>query len=233
MKKLLALGTELGWLNTLFYGIHSILSRYTRQVALFKYYLVVQPVGKEPNLPPYRGRSIQVRLVPKEDQAVKEFPRPYEVIQYRYQQGAVCLGAFNNNNNLVGYLWLILGAYDEDEVRCRFILRPVGEVAWDFDVYVRPDYRASFVFARLWDEANKYLQEQGVHWTLSRVSAFNRMSREAHRRLGAVEVDSALFIVVRRWQLMLSTCRPYFHISSGSANFPRLEVTPPDYLTLN
>ncbi|ADE16267.1 conserved hypothetical protein [Nitrosococcus halophilus Nc 4] len=225
MRKLIALGAEIGWWNALLYGIHLVLSRYFRGADLFKYYLVAQPVGKKPNLPPHRGRSIQVRLVPEEDGVVKAFPRPQAAIRDRYQQGAVCLGAFNDDT-LVGYLWLILDSYDEDEVRCRFVLEPLGEVAWDFDVYVRPDYRSSLVFARLWDEANGYLRERGIRWTLSRVSAFNRMSRESHRRLGAVDVGSALFLVMGGRQLMFSTCRPYLHISSGSASIPVVRVTP-------
>lgn len=232
MRKLIALGTEIGWWNALLYSIHVILSRCIHRAGLYKYYLVAQPVGKKPNLPPHRGHSVQVRLVTEEDWAVKEFPRPQAAIRGRYQQGAICLGAFNNNS-FVGYLWLILGSYDEDEVRCRFILRPLGEVAWDFDVYVQPEYRSSLVFARLWDEANRYLRERGVHWTLSRVSAFNRMSRDSHRRLGAIEVGSALFLAVGRRQLMLSTCRPYLHISSRSGSFPEVQVAPPYHLTLN
>ncbi|ADJ28624.1 GNAT family N-acetyltransferase [Nitrosococcus watsonii] len=232
MKKLIALGAEIGWWNALLYSIHVMLSRYIHRAGLYKYYLVAQPIGKKPNLPPHRGRSIQVRLVAEEDGIVKEFPRPQAAIQSRYQQGAICLGAFNDNS-FAGYLWLNLDSYDEDEVRCRFILKPLGEVAWDFDVYVRPEYRSSLVFARLWDEANRYLRERGVLWTLSRVSAFNRMSRESHRRLGAVEVGSALFLVVGRRQFMLSTCQPYLHVSSGPASFPRVEVTPPDHLMLN
>jgi hypothetical protein len=193
---------------------------------------MAQPVGKKANLPPHRGRSIHVRLVPEENLAVKEFPRPQAVIRRRYRQGAMCLGAFNNDA-LAGYLWLILGAYDEDEVRCRFVLGPVKEVAWDFDVYVWPNYRSGFVFARLWDEANAYLRKRSIRWTLSRVSAFNRMSRESHRRLGAVEVGSALFLVLGRWQFMLSTCQPYIHISSGPASIPEMQVTPPRRLMLN
>lgn len=222
----------MGWQNVPLYGVHLTLSRYIYGAHLFKYYLVAQPVSEKPNLPPHRGRSIHIRLVPEKDRVVREFPRPQAVIRDRYQQGAICLGAFSSNI-LVGYLWLIFGSYEEDELRCRFILEPAGEVAWDFDVYVRPDYRASFIFARLWDEANAYLREQGIRWTLSRVSAFNRISRESHRRLGAVEVDSALFLVAGKWQLMFSTCRPYIYVSSGPTHIPELQVIPPYPLMLN
>src|SRR5699024_6372395 len=76
IRKLAALGAEMGWQNVPLYGVHLTLSRYIYGAHLFKYYLVAQPVSEKPNLPPHRGRSIHIRLVPEKDRVVREFPRP-------------------------------------------------------------------------------------------------------------------------------------------------------------
>jgi len=75
------------------------------------------------------------------------------------RQGAICLGAFKNDE-LLGYAWILLGTYEEDEVRCFFVPMPEGESAWDFDIYLDPKYRIGFAFPRLWDEVNTYLRSQ-------------------------------------------------------------------------
>lgn len=53
------------------------------------------------------------------------------------------------NNNLVGYLRFILDSYGEDEVRCRFVLRPLGEIAWVLKSTCGLSIGSSLVFSRL------------------------------------------------------------------------------------
>jgi hypothetical protein len=149
------------------------------------------------------------------------------VIQWRYRQGAICLGAFEGTHFL-GYVWLLLGAYEEDEVRCRFIPMPEGKAAWDFDVYVVPRYRFGMGFLRLWDEANRYLKERGIQWTMSRISAFNAVSLASHRRLGARVVGHAVFVVLGPCQLAVTTVFPFVRLSIGTRNEPRIRVYPPE-----
>ncbi len=55
------------------------------------------------------------------------------VLAYRYRQGAICLAAISEDT-VVGYMWLLFGAYEEDEVRARFV--PQSDAAFDFDIYV-------------------------------------------------------------------------------------------------
>jgi len=104
-------------------------------------------------------------------------------------------------------------AYSEDVVRARYLLPPSGKTAWDFDVYVVPEERLGFTFPRLWDTAYEYLREKGIRWSLSRISAFNPASLAAHRRLGARRIGSATFLLLGGAQLMLSSFRPYLHLS--------------------
>jgi hypothetical protein len=136
------------------------------------------------------------------------------------------LGAFKETS-LVGYLWLLLGPYEEDEVRCRFIPMPQGKAAWDFDFYVVSRYRFGVGFLRLWDEANRYLKHRGIRWTMSRISAFNAVSLASHRRLGARVVGHAVFVVLGPCQLAVTTVFPFVQLSIGARNEPKIRVYPP------
>lgn len=218
--------SELGFINTFLYGIDRLLSCLGDKLGLYKYYLVAQPVPGTPQLPEHRGRSIEVRPILQDDAVLNQFPRPREVIQSHYQQGAVCLGAFKGEE-LMGYAWVLLGTYEEDEVRCHFVPLPEGISAWDFDVYLDPKYRIGFAFPRLWDEVNAYLRRHNSEWTMSRISAFNRGSLASHQKLGARLLGSALFFVIGSWQLMLATVSPYIHFSFKRSSIPTIQVSPP------
>ena len=54
-----------------------------------------------------------------------------------------------------GFLWLQIPRYVEDEVRCVYEMEPAGAAAWDYDVYVEPDFRFGKAFVRLWDAAHR------------------------------------------------------------------------------
>jgi hypothetical protein len=125
-----------------------------------------------------------------------------------------------NAGNLVGFIWIRLDRYEEDEVRCDYLLDPVGELAWDFDAYVAPEFRMSRAFVQLWEAANEFLRRRGYHWTASRISAFNPASLASHRRFGAEHRHTALFLAVGPVQLALLSLRPYVHLSAGRASRP-------------
>ncbi len=216
-----------GLLNTVLYALRRFLTGYSRHLRLYKYYFVAQPVAASANLPAHRGRRIEIRCVPPTDSAVALFPRPPSVVQARYNQGATCLGAFQDDR-FVGYAWIIADMYDEDEVRCRFCPLPAGRSAWDFDFHLQPDYRGGAAFGRLWDEVNAYLSARGIGWTLSRISAFNTASLAAHRRLGARILGSALFFSIGSWQLMFATVAPFFHLTMPQRRGPTIRLHAPD-----
>lgn len=211
---------QLGWLNTGLYTLDRLLAKISKGgVRLYKYYLVAQPVAKASLLPPGRGMQIEVRVIREQDEAVSLFPRPAAVIKARFKQGAMCLAAFKDEQ-FIGFLWLMLGSYQEDEVRARFTPLPARQAAWDFDVFVTTDFRLGFTFPRLWDEANRILTGNNIRWSCSRISAFNAVSRESHARLGTVSLGSTVFLCAGRWQAMFATIPPYFHLSPHPAIFP-------------
>src|SRR3954449_11773611 len=139
-----------GWLNTGLFVFDKILGTVSRgHVCIYKYHLIAQPVAKEGLVPQRRGKKIQVQLIQEDDEIIKEFPRPAAAIQSRFKQGAKCLVALKEGK-FAGFLWLLMGSYQEDEVRARYIPLPSGRSAWDFDVYVAPPFRLGLTFLRLW-----------------------------------------------------------------------------------
>ena len=153
---------ELGLVDACLYGLKQFLEKRELPANVYRYVFVAQPVIADKLTPRNRGLSIEVRRVGETDPVLATLPPPEGVIRFRFAQGAVCLGAYKDGD-LIGCIWLCLGPYNEDEVRCRFIPLPQGQAAWDFDIYVHPQHRLGFAFSRLWDAANEYLRERSAY----------------------------------------------------------------------
>ncbi|MCM8566098.1 GNAT family N-acetyltransferase [Thauera linaloolentis] len=191
-----------------------------------RYHFFAQPVRAHTE-PAVRASSKSlVRAINLDDPIVKAFPRPPHVIVQRFRNGATCFTA-EHDGQFSGFLWLARNAYDEDEVRCRYELEPQASCAWDYDIYVEPRYRIGRTFARLWDAANAHLAEQGVRWSLSRISSFNVASIAAHKRLGITKLCSATFVVVGRLQVSFLPAPPYIHVSADGAKTPVIRLQAP------
>jgi GNAT superfamily N-acetyltransferase len=217
---------ELGTREALFYGVDRGLRALSGgRARLVRYRLLAQPI----TAPPAAGRtggSIRVREVTAADPVTARFPRPPEVIARRFADGATCLVA-ESKGRFVGFLWLAFGAYDEDEVRCRYVLADPARSAWDYDVYVVPEFRLGRAFVRLWEAAQAHLSARGVHWSFSRINRFNRASLDAHRRLGAVELGAAGFLCLGRLQLMVGAGPGVPGIGLSWRGRPVLSLTAP------
>jgi GNAT superfamily N-acetyltransferase len=219
-KRLRLTLAQLGWLNTGLYLLARLLQRASGgRWALFSYLFVAQYVSDTP-LSPMRGADIEIRSPDAGMPLPDDYPRPAKVVRGRYAQGACTLTAWRNER-LAGFLWLVADAYQEDEVRvCYQLTTP--RASWDFDVWVRPEERLGWVFRRLWEAARQHLRGHGVRWTCSRISAFNPGSLRAHAHIGVVRLGQATFLRCGQWQWMISSLRPYVHLSRHSASFPQL-----------
>ena len=224
LRKIRHTSRELGWGDTLYYMLYRLLGFCGRGVGLARYALVAQPVPDKPWLPGRRGAAIVVREVAPGDPALDAMPLSPAVLAYRWGQGAVCLGAFQEER-MIGCLWFCLEAYEEDEVRCCFVPQPAAATAWDFDVYLQPEHRLGFGFLRLWDAGNAYLRDRGIAWSCSRISVFNRASVLAHRRMGARELGTVTFLKLGCFQVMAASLAPYLHLSYSKR--PRLRLPTP------
>lgn len=214
----------LGWKDGVLLICKRIVERGSRGKArLIKYRLVGQPIRSAPWLSGRRGATLTVRPVPSDDPVLASLPRPQAVHAERFAQGAECLVAFRGDAP-VGFLWFLVGDYQEDEVRCRFRPLPADRTAWDFDVHVAPEHRLSPAFLRLWDAANEILRARSVRWTLSRIDAFNPASLRAHASLGARPLGWLVFLVIGPMQLTLGSQRPRFHLGWKQRSGPLVEV---------
>jgi len=214
---------ELGVSRALLYGIGYSLSHFTGSKHIYYYLFSAQPVPAQGLIDRAPSRSIRIATVPQQGYDQRWFPRPADVINTRYEQGAMCFVAFKNDEP-VGCLWLVFQQYNEDEVACCFRPEPADSVAWDFDLYIAPEHRVSRLFVYLWDAAFQWLRQHGYSWTMSRIDAFNAASVRTHARLGAKTIGQGLFLVVGRLQLSAFSVKPFVHIHWRGARPPRVRL---------
>lgn len=229
-QKLRTLFRDLGARDGILYLMQRLLCRLPGDPALLKYYLIAQPVTALPATTP-GSTNYRFRYVEQSEYELDWFPRPTHVVHARFEQGARCLVGFDGPK-AIACLWYIKGPYMEDTVRCRFTPDSATDTAcaWDFDVYVLPEYRLGRAFACLWQSALLSMQQQGLSWTMSRINAFNVQSLRSHRRLGALTVGQALFFRLGRLQMTWSGTPVHAkskHFSLSRSHVPEITVTAP------
>ena len=212
-------------MNAVLYVLSRLLSLLSDgRARLVKYYITAQPVHKQPLTPPRRGRKINVSEVDAATALALPMNRPRDVIEYRLHHGGRCLAAYKDAT-FVGFQWFTLTSYPEDEVRCLFRLAPSDRCAWDYDIFVLPEWRAQPVFTRLWDTCNDLLRQANVDLSLSRIHAFNSESRRAHERIGAKIIGWAAFLCLGSLQCALFSARPWLAVSVRANATPILDVS--------
>ncbi|MGQ0834946.1 MAG: GNAT family N-acetyltransferase [Gammaproteobacteria bacterium] len=186
---------------------------------------MVQPIVDKPLLPARMARNFESRQITRGDPELELMPAQPDIRQSRFDQNAICLGAFFKGQ-LIGYIWFCFREYAEDEVRCTFLLRPENEAVFDFDLFVLPEHRMGFGFAGIWNAANEFLRKRGARFTFSRVTRFNLATRRAHRRLGAKVAARAIFLKLWGVELMFATIAPYVHLSIAKSQRVHLQLRP-------
>src|SRR5688572_5125720 len=213
----------LGVADTLLFVVTRLAERVSGgRLRVVKYYFTAQPVEAASVNP--RSGTFRFDWPTADVPQFAQIERSPQVIAARFAQGARCLMATTSGGDLAGFLWFIVGPYDEDEVRARFVPVPAGETAWDFDVAIVPRFRMGRLFSYLWSRAASELAQQGVRQTISRISAFNTASIASHRRLGARVVGKATFVCAGRLQLMRASFAPHWHFSWRSDERPVVSI---------
>ena len=223
IRKLTSPFREFGLLAGLLYGIDRTFCALIPGLRLYLYHLMVQPIAKKPLLSPRLARNLTVRRIERSDAEIELMPARAEIKESRFEQNATCLGVFRKGD-LVGYIWFCFGSYEEDEVRCTYVLPPGNDSVFDFDLYVFPQYRIGVGFSAVWDAANEYLRERGIKSSFSRLSRFNLASKRAHDRLGWKLVGRAIFLKAGGLELMIATIFPYIHLSVRELNRVQLRL---------
>lgn len=215
---------ELGPLDAVLYYLSEVMLRASgRRARIVRYCLVAQPVPESPLLSRPDANTL-IRRILSGDPLISAFPRAPEIIDMRLARGDICLAA-TVKGQFAGFLWIAFNAYDEDEVRCRYDL--VGkDISWDYDVHVEPAFRLGRTFLRLWDAANELLRDNGIRWSISRISAFNTTSLNSHARLGTRLLGKASFVVLGPLQLSFTkNWLPHFSLRDPSR--PKLKLQAP------
>ena len=216
IKRLISPIREFGVLAGCLYLLDRVFRRLSGNFRVFVYEIMVQPVATVPLLPARLAKAFSYRRIYENDSELRAMPIPFDVIKYRYNQGAMCLGIFKNKD-LIGYIWFCRGLYQEDEVRCSFYMASSRSAVFDFDLYIYPKHRFGVAFAALWEGANKFLSDQGIEYTFSRVTRFNLSSLRSHRRLGSRSIGKAIFLRIFVWEILFSSVFPYFSLSVSRA----------------
>ena len=216
---------EFGAFAGLAYLVDRLLGRVSSRLSLRVYELMVQPISDKPYIPVRMTKRLVIREIRRGDKEIERMPARPEIKESRYRQKAVCLGGYLDEK-FVGYMWFCYKVYEEDEVRCTFVL-PDDEAVFDFDFYVLPEYRMGIAFGAIWNGAREYLRERGIKRTFSRVTRTNLSSRRAHQRLGWNRVGRAVFLQLWQFELMVATLPPFVHASWKEEARARLRLRAP------
>lgn len=224
LAALRALIRERGAPLALLYLVHRVLDRLSQgRARIVPYRLVAQPIGQA--IAVRDDPHSVVRRIAPGDPLAAAFPRPAAVNAARWAAGATC-HALTIKGAFAGTIWTQSDAYDEDEVRCRYVLAEPGRSVWDFDVYVEPRHRLGRAMARLWKAVDDDLAARGVRWSFSRISMFNPESMNSHARLGARPVGWVVFFCMGPWQAGLLSQAPWLHFG-GTGRRPQVMLLPP------
>jgi hypothetical protein len=223
LAKLISPFQQFGFFAGLVYAVDRLFQRVSRHLRLYFYELVVQPITETSLLPNNLSRALEIREIKSGDPEIALMPARPDIKESRFDQNAICLGAFRRDA-FIGHIWFCFQAYEEDEVRCTFLLPEGNQAVFDFDLYLFPNHRMGIGFAGIWDGANQFLRSKGVKFSFSRLTRFNLPSRHAHMRLGAQRVGR--LFVLQAWQveLMMATVAPYLHLSLSRRDRARVKL---------
>ncbi len=230
LRRMIGPFREFGMAAGALYATDRVLQGVSPKLRLYAYEFMVQPIPDKPLLPPSLIKGFEFREIKRGDPEIELMPARPEIKELRFDQGAVCVGAYRKAA-LIGYIWFGFRAYEEDEVRCTYSLGDPAQSVFDFDIYIFPEHRMGLGFMAIWHGANEYLRNRGVHFTFSRLTRFNLVSRRSHVHLGWQRIGRAVFLQAWSAEWMLATLPPYAYFSFSSQRRPKLTLRP-DVLAL-
>lgn len=225
LQRLKAPFDEFGWAAGTLYLIDRALRSASSKLGLQVYEFMVQPINGQPLLPASLARNLSFEEIGPDHPDLAQMPALEDIKRRRFEQGARCLGAYRKGE-LIGYLWYAAGRYEEDEVRCDYVLEDAAASVFDFDLYVLPKHRLGIGFLGIWHGANEVLAARGVRYTFSRLTRFNTASRRAHAHLGWKRVGSGVFLCLGQVEVMASTLAPYLAVTFRRGQRVTLRLRP-------
>ena len=219
LKKLIKHMNESGFLITFAMLVDRIIRSLIKDGGLYFYHFYNQPLLSNSTSAKKKNSAFEFKTFDDYSEILAQLPRPLENIKSRFQQDVKCLVGIKDEK-LVSCVWFAKSSFIEDEVRCTYLLP--DNAVWDFDVYVIPEYRVGRLFMRTWQKAEQELNALEYYNSFSRISAFNKNSVISHEKLGAKRHSSAIFIVIGKFQLMVSSSSPFINFSFSSQDYPKI-----------
>lgn len=214
----------MGWGGTATHLLDRALSASSGGRARLRVYrLYSMPVPNAPLIPASFNSPWCIREIGPGDPLCDRLVRARSVIDARFARGSRCIVALRGDD-VLGFVWLHVGTYQEDEVDCEFVPTPVGLACWDFDVFVHPAHRVGRLFVRLWDHALQIMRDGGLRASASRIAIDNPGSVRAHAAMGARPTATAMFLRLGDAQLTIANVAPWFRPSFGAWGRPTIEV---------
>jgi hypothetical protein len=212
LAKLRSLVGTFGYLNAAIYAFDRLGEHLGGNIEACRMHIVAQRIPPGPWLRPGRGDSFHVELLGPERLA--ELPDTVSRTRalHRWSSGIECLAIFKDRR-CVGYIWVAHDHYDEELTCVRFAPVPAGTGAFLLDLFILPEYRASLVLPRLWDETFRFLRERGRLWIAEAVSVLNVSSVNFHRSMKATFLGHVIFLRVGPLQVMISNLSPRCRIT--------------------
>lgn len=212
LRKIMGPFREFGWIAGGVYALDRVLRAMSPGLRLYFYEFMAQPIKTLPKLPQSLLKNLSFGEITPGCEELRHMPARPEIISSRFNQGAICLGAYYKGV-LSAYIWFCFQRYAEDEAHCTYELAEPETTVFDFDLYVLPEYRMGIAFPGLWYGAGKYLEGRGIRYTCSRMTRFNLASRNAHLRMGSKRIGQAIFFQAWRVQLLLATIPPFLSLT--------------------
>lgn len=224
-KKIVGPFKEFGFVAGALYATDRILRSLSPSLGLFVYELMVQPISSKSLLPSKLTENMSFKEICRGHPDIARMPAREDIKASRFDQGARCLGVYRKGQ-LIGYIWFCFTSYEEDEVRCTYILAEPERSVFDFDLYVLPEHRMGIGFMAIWHGANQYLHERGIEYTFSRLTRTNLASRRSHSHLGWKCVARAVFLRAWRFEFMVATIAPYVAMTWSARQRVRMRLSP-------
>lgn len=214
---------ELGVIDFFVYLFHRFLQLLSKRLAFVSYKVMVLPVPRAaPALSRFTKRYC-IRELKRGDANLQVQLCGQREVNNRFLQGGTCFAAYKNEQ-LVGYIWLICGAYLEQEYRSQMIPSPSSKGVWDCDIYVDESDRLGLCFTALWQYAFQWMRGRDYQWSASRISGINPRSLTSHEKLGGEYVGRQFFLRFNKTELYMSNMSPYLHLSSSIQGAPKVYV---------
>lgn len=199
---------EFGAVAGALYAADRILRRFSPRLGLLVYEMMAQPISGRPLLPSNLVKGLELVEIGRGHPDIGSMPVREGIVPARFEQGARCLGLYRQGT-LIGYMWFCRDRYDEDEMRATYHLADPQRSVFDFDFYLFPEHRVGLGFMALWNGANRFLHDQGILYTFSRLTRFNVASRRAHAHLGWKCVGNVVCLQAGNVELTFSTLKPF------------------------